>query len=155
MKNDVRLREVVQSDLPIFFEHQMDADAIRMAAVVPRKKDAFMTHWENILSDESITKRTIVFDGKAVGYIACFERSGKREVGYWIGKEYWGKGIGGRALSAFLGEVTVRPLYAYVAKHNIASLRILQKCLFAVVGVEKEFFDAGDRMIEGFITKLG
>lgn len=35
---------------------------------------------------------------------------------YWIGKEYWGKGIATNALRGFLKHVTIRPLYARAGK---------------------------------------
>ncbi len=59
-------------------------------------------------------------------------------MGYWLGREYWGKGIATRALSLFLDQVTARPLYAYVAKHNLASIRVLQKCGFTITSEEAE-----------------
>ena len=36
------------------------------------------------------------------------------------------------ALSQFLKIVTTRPLYAYVAKHNVGSIRVLERCCFTV-----------------------
>ena len=48
--------------------------------------------------------------------------SGDTLVGYWIGREYWGKGVASRALALFLMEVDERPLHAYVATHNAGSL---------------------------------
>ena len=66
-----------------------------------------------------------------------FEQSGEPQVGYWIGKEYWGKGVATRALWEFLGHVKARPLYAHVAKHNIASARVLEKCGFTICGKDK------------------
>ena len=47
----VTLREVTQEDLPIFFEHQLDAEATRMAAFPSRDRDAFMAHWARIMSE--------------------------------------------------------------------------------------------------------
>lgn len=44
----VRLREVKKSDLPIFFEQQLDPAANYMAAFTsndPSDKTAFLTHW--------------------------------------------------------------------------------------------------------------
>ncbi|HMG05814.1 MAG TPA: GNAT family N-acetyltransferase [Chthoniobacterales bacterium] len=55
---------------------------------------------------------------------------GKREVGYWIDRAFWGRGVATEALSAFLCLEQTRPLYAGVAKHNVASIRVLQKCGF-------------------------
>jgi RimJ/RimL family protein N-acetyltransferase len=151
---DVVLRDVIDSDLPIFFDHQADPDATRMAAFPYRDRDAFMAHWTKILGYKTSTIKTILFDGQVAGNILSFEQSGEREVGYWIGKEYWGKGIATRALSEFLGYITERPLYGYVAKHNIGSRRVLEKCGFTIVGEEKEFADVSGEKVEGFILKL-
>src|SRR3972149_5445795 len=105
MTNDALLREVTQSDLPIFFEQQRDPDANRMAAFPARDRDAFMAHWTKILGDETIVTQTILFDGHVAGNIVSFEQLGRRQVGYWIGKEYWSKGVATRALSEFLSHV--------------------------------------------------
>jgi RimJ/RimL family protein N-acetyltransferase len=64
------------------------------------------------------------------GNIVCFDRDDKRLVGYWLGREFWGQGLATRALAELLVEVTERPLYAYVAKTNIGSARVLEKCGF-------------------------
>jgi hypothetical protein len=68
--SDVILRDVLESDLPIFFEQQLDPQATQM--------------------------------------------------------------------TAFLGHVVARPLYAYVARHNIGSIRVLEKCGFTRCGEEHE-----------------
>ena len=125
------LRDVTYDDLPIFFEHQQDPDANRMAAFHAREWDAFMAHWHaKVLGDASARKKTIVVDGNVAGNIVSWEQDGKRLVGYWVGKDYWGRGVGTAALSEFLEHETTRPLYAYVAAHNLGSIRILQKCGF-------------------------
>jgi RimJ/RimL family protein N-acetyltransferase len=153
MTNDVLLRNVQDSDLPIFFEQQLDPEATRMAALPARPRDAFMAHWKKILAGETILK-TIVFQGKVVGNIVCWEQGGERKVGYWLGKEYWGKGIASAGLSLFLGEVKVRPLYARVVKYNAASIRVLQKCGFTISGEDK-FSGVDGEEAEGFILALG
>ncbi len=138
MTNDVHLRHVIESDLPIFFEQQLDPDATRMAAFPSRDREAFMAHWAKIMRDETNTLMTILFDGQVAGNIVSWQQDDKREVGYWLGKEYWGKGIATRALAEFLNHVTQRPLYAHVAKHNLASIRVLEKCGFARRGGDDE-----------------
>jgi RimJ/RimL family protein N-acetyltransferase len=134
---EVVLRDVTESDLAIFFEHQRDPVANRMANFPPR--DAFRAHWRKILGDKSVIKKTILFDGRVAGNVVSFEQDGEREVGYWIGREYWGKGVTTEALSFFLRHVEVRrPLYAGVAKHNIVSIRVLKTCGFTVIGEKDE-----------------
>ena len=98
-----------------------------MAAFPARDRDAFMAHWAKILSDAATTKKTILFEGQSAGNIGSFEQSGRTLVGYWIGKQYWGKGIATKALSALLDQVRKCPLYAHVAKHNLGSIRVLEK----------------------------
>jgi len=154
MTNDVLLRAVTEDDLPIFFEQQLDPDATEMAAFPARDRDAFMAHWAKIMTNDPVILKTILFNGQVAGNIVSFEMSGQREVGYWIGKEYWGKGIATRALAEFLNHFKTRPLYAHVAKHNIGSRRVLEKCGFTIVGEKKGFPEARGEVVEEFILKL-
>jgi RimJ/RimL family protein N-acetyltransferase len=132
----VILRNVTDADLSIFFEHQRDAVALRMAAFSSRERDAFLTHWRtNVLRPEHVT-RTIVAGGLVAGYIGSWEQEGKRLVAYWIGREHWGKGIATQALSEFLVLEPIRPLHAWVAVHNVGSIRVLEKCGFRAVAQE-------------------
>ena len=126
------LRDVTEDDLPIFFEDQRDREGARMAAFTSRDREAFTVHWTRLLGDETVITKTIVFDGEVAGNVVRFEYAGRREVGYWIGRRSWGRGVATAALSAFLAHDTTRPIYAGVAKHNTASIRVLEKCGFTV-----------------------
>ena len=105
-----------------------------MAAFPPRERDAFMSHWRKILEDSSGLKKAIVVAGNVAGNIVCWSAGGERLVGYWLGREYWGRGIATAALSEYLREDPIRPLHAYVAAHNLGSIRVLEKCGFRRVG---------------------
>lgn len=142
MKDDIVLRDVNGTDLPVFFEQQLDPEATQMAGFPARDRDAFMNHWAQIMADESIQLRTILYDGEIAGNIVCFAQLGEREVGYWLGKEFWGKGIATKALEEFLKEIMTRPLYAHVAKHNLGSKRVLEKCGFTVSGEDRFFSES-------------
>jgi RimJ/RimL family protein N-acetyltransferase len=124
------LRDVVESDLPVFFEHQRDPEATAMADFPARDRDAFDAHWARILADDSLTKKTIVFEGQVAGNAVSWPQDGRRLVGYWLGREFWGKGLATRALAELVDELGTRPLHAYVAKTNIGSIRVLEKCGF-------------------------
>lgn len=155
MKSEVKLRDIIQEDLPIFFEDQMDKDAVKMASFTSRDKEAFMEHWNNkILGDAAVIKKTILYQGNVAGNIESWVQAGKHEVGYWIGKKYWGRGIVTTALAEFLYLQNVRPLYAHVAKHNKASLRVLEKCGFTITGEDKISSEAFNDGVEEFILKL-
>ena len=137
MSSEVRLRKVEPADLPVFYQHQLDADATRMAGFAPRDRAAFDAHWAtNILGNPSAITRTILVGDLVAGNIGSWLQGGDRLVGYWIGKEHWGKGVATRALAAFLHVVTERPLHAHVASHNLGSIRVLEKCGFVRERVE-------------------
>lgn len=154
MTGKVQLRDVQESDLAIFFEHQHDPLAHQMAAFPARDQDVFTAHWQKIMQDESIILRTVLFEQQVAGNLVSFVIAGEREVGYWLGREFWGKGIATIALRMFLQVVTQRPLYAHVAKHNIASLRVLEKCGFSLQGEEKNFSVIQGKQVEGLALKL-
>ena len=141
---EVRLRDVEDADLPLFFEWQRDPASTALAGVPARDRAAFGEHWERIRRDPSVTLRTVVADGAVVGNVLAFDQSGRRVVGYWIGREHWGRGIATRALAAFLHELEERPLHATVAPANAGSVRVLEKCGFAPAG---EIEERGERVL--------
>jgi RimJ/RimL family protein N-acetyltransferase len=96
-----------------------------------------MLHWEQILKDGSVVVRAIVFKGKVAGHILSWKQAYDQNIGYWLGREYWGRGIASAALVEFLKLVKTRPLYAHVAEHNTASRRVLEKCGFVVFNESK------------------
>ena len=87
-----------------------------------------MAHWNRILEDESVVKKTILLQGEVAGSVVSFVHAGEREVGYWTGREFWGRDVATRALAEFLRLEARRPLYANVARHNAASIRVLENC---------------------------
>jgi len=132
----VCLRDVTEADLPIFYEQQRDPEAAAMAAFPSREREPFMEHWAKIMKNETGLLQTILFDGQVAGNIVSWVAGDQTLIGYWLGKEYWGKNIATRALSAFLSQVKARPLHAYVVQHNVGSRRVLEKCGFTVQGEE-------------------
>jgi RimJ/RimL family protein N-acetyltransferase len=142
MKTKIQLRNVEADDLPLFFEHQRDPIAVAMVAFNSRDRAAFDQHWAKLLADDSLLKKTVTVDGEVAGNIGSWAAEGKREVGYWLDRAFWGRGVATEALSAFLSLEQTRPLYAGVAKHNVASIRVLQKCGFKIDSVEEASTDA-------------
>ncbi len=136
------LRDVIEDDLPVFFEQQRDPEAVEMAAFPAREREPFFEHWHRIMADDELVAKTIVSEGEVAGNIGSFERDGKRLVGYWLGREFWGRGLATRALAELVEELAVRPLYAEVATANIGSIRVLEKCGFTVVGSTTEHDEA-------------
>ena len=138
------LRFVTNSDLPIFYLHQADEEAARMADFPIRSEVDFYTHWRRIMADPVNILRTILYEGKVAGNVVSFILEGRREVGYWLGREFWEKGIATSALQLFLEEISERPLFAFSAHSNPASARVLQKCGFSQI----------ERTDEGLVFRL-
>ncbi len=154
----LELREVIDADLPIFFEQQLDPDANWMAAFTgkdPADREAFERHWERIRHDPEIVIRTIVVDDQVAGHVSSYIEEGQPEITYWLGRVFWGRGIASRSLRLFLDHVNgARPMRARVAKDNIASLRVLQKCGFMIVGEDHGFANARAADTEEYLLRL-
>jgi RimJ/RimL family protein N-acetyltransferase len=160
MTSDVLLRDVTEADLPIFFEQQRDPAANQMAAFTakdPADREAFTAKWAKILGDDTVTKKAVLVNGQVAGSVLSFVApwSGQLEVTYWVGREYWGRGIATKALTAFLGHLKARPVYARAAKDNIASIRVLAKCGFTISGHDKGFANARGEEVEEVVLRLG
>jgi RimJ/RimL family protein N-acetyltransferase len=137
LKITTLLRNVDESDLEIFFEHQLDSEATAMAAFPGRDWDSFISHWnQNVLGNPINKVMTIlVDDDRVAGYVASWRQDDRRLIAYWIGREYWGRGVASSALDEFItSHEQHRPLNAYVALSNPRSIRVLEKCGFRRVG---------------------
>jgi len=151
----VRLRDPLESDLPILFEQQRDPEAYAMAAFPTRDWDTFVAHWTKMMRDDSVVKKTIVAGDAIAGNIGAWTSTREpalRLIGYWIGRTYWGRGIATHAVAEIL-RLTSRPLHAFVAKHNVASIRVLEKNGFSIVR-EQRSHDFGMEVDE-VLMKLG
>ncbi|MFF5083072.1 GNAT family N-acetyltransferase [Actinoplanes sp. NPDC000266] len=132
MAEPVTLRPVRTADLETFFEHRREPEAVRRANSPAHEHDAFLTHWtERILADDAVTARTVLAGEKIAGNVLSWWRQdGRREVGYWLGQEFWGRSIGTSALRLFLRIEKTRPLYGTTDVGNLASRRVLERCGF-------------------------
>jgi RimJ/RimL family protein N-acetyltransferase len=125
---DVRLRDVLDADLEAFLAYEHDPEAVRRSRFAPRPRERFMTHWRTrVLADESCLVRTVLAGDDVAGNIVSWWDGDRRFLGYWLGRPYWGRGIGTRALALFLDVEKTRPLYADPFHDNTASVRLLER----------------------------
>ena len=144
----VRLRNVEDRDIDVFFDHQADPVAVEMAAFTAREKEQFAAHWAKLRADDTKVVRTIVADGTVAGNIGSWSEDGQQLLGYWVGREWWGRGVATQALAQLVAEVSIRPLYAHVVAHNVGSIRVLEKCGFRRDRVQEATAPAPDDGIE-------
>jgi len=97
---------------------------------------------QHVVSDRPKTKFCIQVDGAAAGAIGI--RLGQdvhrhtASLGYWLGHDFWGRGIMTEAVAAFTDfcfeNFPLRRIYAEVFANNPASARVLDKTGFALEG---------------------
>ena len=153
----ITLRNVETSDIPIFFEQQLDPEANRMAAFVRKERQVravFDAHWKRIMDSTANVNKTILRGEEVAGHISCYPQEGELEGTYWLGKKHWGKGVATQALKKLLQEITHRPLFARAAKDNIRSIRVLQKCDFKIIDENKGFAKGRGEETEEYIFRL-
>jgi RimJ/RimL family protein N-acetyltransferase len=154
---ELTLRKLRDEDLPILFEQWADPVAVHMAAFTApdhMERDAFERRWSRLRADETVLNRVIVVDDDVTGTIGSWGDPGEREVTYWIGRSYWGRGIATGALEAFLAVDRSRPFHARVAADNVASRRVLEKCGFRVVATERGVAEARSAEIDELVLRL-
>jgi RimJ/RimL family protein N-acetyltransferase len=135
MSVDVRLREVVEADLEVFLAQEQDPEAQRRSRFPARPRERFLTHWRTrVLGDPAVRVRAVLVDGEVAGNIVAWWEEDRRFIGYWLGRDFWGRGIGTRALALFLAQETIRPLYADPFHGNTASVRLLERHGFQRAG---------------------
>lgn len=143
---EISLRRPTWDDVPAIFEIVSDPAGNLMARTKPRTREAFMERWKVVLADPAINAQIIEIvpqgPGAAAGArefagtISVFQPPGgtRHEIGYWIARPHWGKGIASRALEMFLEEERRRPLHATASMTNLASHRVMLKNGFRLVG---------------------
>ena len=148
------LRDVREDDLDVFFEQQREPEGMAMALMPAREREAFDAHWRRILADDNLLAWTIEADGEVVGNAVSWRLDGRQVVGYWLGREFWGRGLATAALAELVEELEQRPLHAWVARSNLGSIRVLEKCGFVRVGEESEHDERTGQVVELFLYEL-
>jgi RimJ/RimL family protein N-acetyltransferase len=153
----VRLRSVTDDDLDILFQLESDVEGADMIAFLPREpgdRAAFDAHWTRIRTDPDTVTRVIEADGAFAGYAVSFLTNGERQVGYWIARELWGRGIGTATLAALVAELPERPLWGSTAGDNLGSQRVLEKAGFVFDRVERSTAPRRRTQIEERVFRL-
>ena len=138
--DSIYLSEIVPADKAAYMKHFLDKDISENTLNIPfpyTEKDA--DDW--IEQTAGITKklgRTVQWairepSGALIGGIGFSDfplgKTHKAELGYWIAKSYWGRGIASdtvkRVCEIGFSELKLTRLIAYVFKGNEASARVL------------------------------
>lgn len=106
--------------------------------------------------------RAIVVDGEAVGSVGVFCLDGvygkSAAIGYWLGEEFWGKGIMTKAVNemcadAFFG-LDICRIFAEIFDYNTCSKRVLEKAGFVYEGTKKKSVFKNGKYFDSLIYAL-
>ncbi len=147
----LRLRTFRDSDATAFVALAGDFAVARMTSDIPHPlNEAAAAPWLRQDADEA--RFAIDYNGRLVGGVGYFHRpSGAGELGFWLGREYWGLGFAteaARAVTAY-GFGTGR-MPAFSSSHfldNPASQRVLVKLGFAPSGQSSIWCEARKSMV--------
>jgi RimJ/RimL family protein N-acetyltransferase len=118
--------------------------------------------WINTGSKTGITN-AIQVDGYFAGVINVtageYENFRSAEIGYWLGEDYWGKGIATEAVEKMTNYVfsstEIVRLFAPVFSPNIKSMRVLEKNGYIKEGIfKKSIFKSGEYFDEHLFAKV-
>lgn len=157
-RHDVRLRAITDDDLETLFDLESDVAGADMIAFLPREpgdRVAFDAHWTRIRADPDVVTWIVEADGRFAGYALSFLMNGERQVGYWIVRQMWGRGIASAALAAVLTQIPERPLWGSTVSDNLGSQRVLQNGGFVFDHVERSHAPRRGAEVEERVFRLG
>lgn len=120
---------------------EKDADLWLAQVAKSIQQLGYPVHWA-IRDRDDFLIGAVGFDSAAIG------KSHQAEIGYWLAKPYWGRGIISAAVAkacAFaFDEWGLVKITAHVFDFNTASARVLEKCGFSEEGyLKKHYFKDG------------
>jgi [ribosomal protein S5]-alanine N-acetyltransferase len=156
------LRPYRKSDLPSMVKHINDKAIAGNTLTIPypytmKEAEEWYMRFRKMMRRKNINRIAfaIEIDGEVVGSIGISRHDHKAEIGYWLGRAYWGKGIMTEVVKETVkycfGELGLRRVYACVFPHNKASMRVLEKAGFKCEGLLRKNVQKGNKLIDEYI----
>ncbi|MET1413426.1 GNAT family N-acetyltransferase [Roseibium sp. HPY-6] len=96
-----------------------------------------VARWENLAEADELGFH-IDHEGELIGGLGFKKLQGTPEIGYWLGRAYWGKGFMSEALNAAIGWVFENTIHERLAceamMENPASIKVMERTGFRPVG---------------------
>ena len=132
---DVTLRRISHGDIDDIARLANDIEVARMTATLPYPyawEDA--QKWLDALNDHPDEHVFAVCRGETfmgVVGLTCKPELGRAELGYWLGRPYWGKGVAttaaGLAINYAFDTLNLRKVFGFCFGVNAASRRVMEK----------------------------
>lgn len=132
-------RALDYSDAARITQFAGDWDVARMTARIPYPYTLTQAHhWIGSLCDGEFV-RVVEFERKLIGAVGYAPNAdGSLEIGYWIGRPWWGQGFATEAAAALVHycftDIGVARLTCCHFVDNLASARIIKKLRFRLIG---------------------
>lgn len=146
------LRQLALNDAAAFSKLAGDYDISKMTGSLPHPFPLYSAEFKIMYLCQQ-KRRGLAYPyaitvngGELIGVMDLFRSAPDTalEIGYWIGKPYWGQGLSTEAAKAIIQEAKdrlgVQALMAGVFADNPASLRVLEKLGFKTTGSEEMYF---------------
>ena len=146
----VRLRTLNISDAKAIYEYLKDGEVSKWTLIpqpykrIDALKFVLKSQYKRMLKKEYVFGIILKETNHLVGVISLLNinwSNKNAELGYWLGKEYWGRGLTTEAIDLILNfafkELNLHRIYAYVFEENIASRRVLEKNSFKLEGMRR------------------
>lgn len=166
VSDQLTLTEIRDGDAEIFVRHLNERDIYRMTLRIPfpyQLSDA--RQW--IAFNQSLFQAGRIFNwaireknGGLIGGVGFTDEvvkgeTHRAEIGYWLAKPYWGKGIMTEVVKRFcrfaFDEYGLVRLTACVFEFNPASARVAEKCGFAFEGRQRNYYKKDGKIFDGLI----
>lgn len=141
----VALRDALKADAPVIAELANDYEVAKMVATMPHPyalEDAyvFLDKIKEKFKAGKGHSLAISVGGDFAGMAGWFyNEDNVLEIGYWVGRKFWGRGIAGKAVELILDVIRkecpdATEVIAQYMTENPASGRVLEKNGFAIEG---------------------
>lgn len=160
------ISEIQDSDIPAYLEHLQEKQIYTQTLNIPypyTEEDA--QEWLRLLARErerwgrNLNWAIRQKDGELIGGIGFHaleeSQSHRAELGYWLAKPYWNKGITTEAVKVItpfaFKEFNLARITAHIFHFNKASARVLEKAGFQLEGCLRNFFRKDGQIFDGLL----
>ena len=140
------LRQPHEADLPEIARLLGDFEVVKNLSRVPYPYDMdagrkwlklAAESWQNPAQAQDLSAM-MTLEGRVAGCISLKSLQLNPEIGYWLGRDYWGRGLmseaAGAMVSWFFANTGHERLAGEAMTDNPASLRVLMKAGFRITG---------------------
>src|ERR1019366_5786205 len=169
VNKQIHLSEFRLSDKPALIEHLNERDIYERTLRIPfpytdADAEAFLARVAKATEQHGQPAHFAIRTGDDALIGGCglndFEvgKSHQAEVGYWLAKGFWGRGIMTavvqRVCQNAFEEFGLVKIIAHVVTHNPASARVLEKCGFVQEGLLRKHFPKDGQFIDVKLVAL-